>query len=144
MRWSSEHPELYNLFAFAATEERFAPALRKGQEVAVSDVVIAVAASGTTPFTLACLREARQRGRNHHRVAHHDIARGMAGLVLAPGHRHHARGGDEATEHTGRQRRQGRTAERVADQRLQHLPVVMITSRMASETVSSSNIPRRP
>src|SRR5215813_11397579 len=28
--------------------------------VAVSDVVIAVAASGTTPFTLACLREAKQ------------------------------------------------------------------------------------
>jgi len=39
MQWSSQHPELYNLFAFAATEERFAPALRKGQEVAVSDVV---------------------------------------------------------------------------------------------------------
>jgi AcrR family transcriptional regulator len=39
MRWSSEHPELYNLFAFAATEERFAPALRKGQEVAVADVM---------------------------------------------------------------------------------------------------------
>ena len=39
MRWSSEHPELYNLFAFAATEERFAPALRKGQEVAVADVI---------------------------------------------------------------------------------------------------------
>jgi AcrR family transcriptional regulator len=39
MRWSSEHPELYNLFAFAATEERFAPALRKGQEVAVRDVM---------------------------------------------------------------------------------------------------------
>jgi N-acetylmuramic acid 6-phosphate etherase len=30
--------------------------------VDASDVVIAVAASGTTPFTLACLREARQRG----------------------------------------------------------------------------------
>ena len=30
--------------------------------VAAADVVIAVAASGTTPFTLACLREARQRG----------------------------------------------------------------------------------
>ena len=28
----------------------------------VSDVVIAVAASGTTPFTLACLREAKKRG----------------------------------------------------------------------------------
>jgi AcrR family transcriptional regulator len=39
MRWSSEHPELYNLFAFAATEERFAPALRKGQEVAVRDAM---------------------------------------------------------------------------------------------------------
>src|SRR3984893_13460054 len=30
--------------------------------VAVSDVVIAVAASGTTPFTLACLREAKRCG----------------------------------------------------------------------------------
>ena len=39
MKWSSAHPELYNLFAFAATEERFAPALRKGQEVAVADVM---------------------------------------------------------------------------------------------------------
>jgi AcrR family transcriptional regulator len=39
MRWSSEHPELYNLFAFAATEERFAPALRKGQETAVADAM---------------------------------------------------------------------------------------------------------
>ena len=39
MRWSSEHPELYNLFAFAATEERFAPALRKGQATAVSDAM---------------------------------------------------------------------------------------------------------
>jgi len=39
MRWSSEHQELFNLFAFAATEERFAPALRKGQEIAVADVM---------------------------------------------------------------------------------------------------------
>jgi AcrR family transcriptional regulator len=39
MRWSSEHEELFNLFAFAATEERFAPALRKGQEIAVADVM---------------------------------------------------------------------------------------------------------
>ncbi|MGH6674100.1 MAG: N-acetylmuramic acid 6-phosphate etherase [Xanthobacteraceae bacterium] len=31
-------------------------------QVAAPDVVIAVAASGTTPFTLACLREARRRG----------------------------------------------------------------------------------
>jgi AcrR family transcriptional regulator len=39
MRWSSEHQELFNLFAFAATEERFAPALRKGQEIAVADAM---------------------------------------------------------------------------------------------------------
>ncbi|MGZ4683023.1 MAG: TetR/AcrR family transcriptional regulator [Acidimicrobiales bacterium] len=39
MRWSSEHQELFNLFAFAATEETFAPALRKGQEIAVADVM---------------------------------------------------------------------------------------------------------
>jgi len=31
-------------------------------EIAWRDVLIAVAASGTTPFTLACLREAKQRG----------------------------------------------------------------------------------
>ena len=39
LRWSSEHQELFNLFAFAATEERFAPALRKGQEIAVADAM---------------------------------------------------------------------------------------------------------
>ena len=31
-------------------------------EIGADDVVIAVAASGTTPFTLSCLREARRRG----------------------------------------------------------------------------------
>jgi N-acetylmuramic acid 6-phosphate etherase len=30
--------------------------------IGVNDVIIAVAASGTTPFTLTCLREARRRG----------------------------------------------------------------------------------
>ncbi|CAN5738272.1 hypothetical protein BH24ACT3_BH24ACT3_03350 [soil metagenome] len=37
LAWSEEHRALFNLFGFAATEERFAPALRKGQEVAVAD-----------------------------------------------------------------------------------------------------------
>lgn len=37
MAWSAEHHELNKLVQFAATEERFAPALRKGQEVAVRD-----------------------------------------------------------------------------------------------------------
>src|SRR5215831_3331040 len=31
MKWSTEHPELNQLFAFAATEERFLPAMRKGE-----------------------------------------------------------------------------------------------------------------
>ena len=37
MEWSAEHNELNKLVQFAATEERFAAALRKGQEVAVRD-----------------------------------------------------------------------------------------------------------
>ncbi len=39
MRWFQEHRSVYNLFQFAATEERFAPALRRGQEVALADAV---------------------------------------------------------------------------------------------------------
>ncbi len=39
IRWSSEHPELHQLFAFAATEERFAPAMRKGEQIALADAV---------------------------------------------------------------------------------------------------------
>lgn len=39
MRWSAEHRDVHNLFQFAATEDRFAPALRKGGEVAADDVV---------------------------------------------------------------------------------------------------------
>ena len=40
----------------------YAAMLIKQHRIAAPDVVIAVAASGTTPFTLACLREAKQRG----------------------------------------------------------------------------------
>ena len=39
MAWLAEHRHLLTLFQFAATEERFAPAMRQGQEVAVGDVV---------------------------------------------------------------------------------------------------------
>lgn len=37
MRWWADHRELVNLFQFAATDERFAPALRRGQERAVTE-----------------------------------------------------------------------------------------------------------
>jgi N-acetylmuramic acid 6-phosphate etherase len=45
-------------------EDETAQAVRLVQQhhIAAPDVVIAVAASGTTPFTLACLREAKRRG----------------------------------------------------------------------------------
>lgn len=39
MRWSAEHRDHNQLFQFAQTEERFAPALRKGGEVAAGDVI---------------------------------------------------------------------------------------------------------
>jgi hypothetical protein len=39
MAWLDEHRRVVNLFQFAATEDRFAPALRRGEEVAVADVV---------------------------------------------------------------------------------------------------------
>ena len=39
-----------------------AVALIRGHAIGQADVLIALAASGTTPFTLACLREARRRG----------------------------------------------------------------------------------
>ena len=39
MQWLSEHRHLLTLFQFAATEETFAQALRRGQDVAVGDVV---------------------------------------------------------------------------------------------------------
>lgn len=39
MRWSAEHSDQMKLFRFASTEEKFAPALRKGGEVAAVDVI---------------------------------------------------------------------------------------------------------
>src|SRR3954468_1790464 len=39
MTWLDENRHLSTLFQFAATEERFAPGLRRGQDVAVADVV---------------------------------------------------------------------------------------------------------
>ncbi len=38
MQWSEEHRDLNKIIQFAATEETFGPALRRGQEIAVEDV----------------------------------------------------------------------------------------------------------
>jgi N-acetylmuramic acid 6-phosphate etherase len=46
----------------AEDESEAAIRLVRHYEMETRDVLIAVAASGTTPFTLACLREAKQRG----------------------------------------------------------------------------------
>jgi AcrR family transcriptional regulator len=39
LRWSAEHRDHQALVRFAATEERFRPALRKGEEIAIADIV---------------------------------------------------------------------------------------------------------
>lgn len=39
MAWFEEHRDLFKLTQFAATEDRFAPQLRRGQDVAVADAV---------------------------------------------------------------------------------------------------------
>ena len=38
LAWFREHREMFNLFQYAVTQERFAAALRHGQQVAVADV----------------------------------------------------------------------------------------------------------
>jgi AcrR family transcriptional regulator len=40
MSWTAEHPALNTLLRFAATEERFLPALRKGEEIAARDISV--------------------------------------------------------------------------------------------------------
>lgn len=40
--WSGEHRDLFTLFQFATSEERFAPALRAGQAIAVRDAARAI------------------------------------------------------------------------------------------------------
>ena len=39
MAWFEKNRSLFNLFQFASTEERFAPAMRRGQDVAAADTV---------------------------------------------------------------------------------------------------------
>jgi AcrR family transcriptional regulator len=39
MLWLAEHRHLIGLFQFAASEDRFAPSMRRGQDVSVADVV---------------------------------------------------------------------------------------------------------
>lgn len=38
LAWFAENRHLFNLFCFAATEERFAPVLRENEQIAVADV----------------------------------------------------------------------------------------------------------
>ena len=47
---------------------------------------------------IAVEQEARQRRGQHHRIADGDVADRAADLVLAPGHRHHARGAGEVRD----------------------------------------------
>jgi AcrR family transcriptional regulator len=44
VHWSTSHPDLVTLVAFAATDERFAPMLRKGEQIAIADTAKLVSA----------------------------------------------------------------------------------------------------
>ena len=48
LRWSAENRHLFVLFQFAATEETFGPAMRKGEQVAAADAARHVAAAIAT------------------------------------------------------------------------------------------------
>jgi N-acetylmuramic acid 6-phosphate etherase len=56
------HDALMRSIEGAEDEVEHAVRLVRQHRISGRDVLIAVAASGTTPFTLACLREAKQRG----------------------------------------------------------------------------------
>ncbi|MEK8093376.1 N-acetylmuramic acid 6-phosphate etherase [Methylocystis sp. IM3] len=56
------HKALLHAVEGAEDEDQQAIELVARHEIGQADVVIALAASGTTPFTLACLREAKRRG----------------------------------------------------------------------------------
>jgi N-acetylmuramic acid 6-phosphate etherase len=76
----------------AEDESEQAIGLVREHAIEARDVLIAVAASGTTPFTLACLSEAKQRGAltigiANNRYAHSEKRR-------APGLARHRRGAD--------------------------------------------------
>ena len=42
MEWMATHPDLVTLIRFAATEERFAPGIRRGEDVAAADAATAL------------------------------------------------------------------------------------------------------
>jgi N-acetylmuramic acid 6-phosphate etherase len=56
------HEALIQAVEGAEDEVGHAASLVQHHAIGAEDVLIAVAASGTTPFTLACLRESKQRG----------------------------------------------------------------------------------
>ena len=56
------HEALIRAVEGAEDDVKHAQALIKSHRLGASDVMIALAASGTTPFTLACLRGAKRKG----------------------------------------------------------------------------------
>jgi N-acetylmuramic acid 6-phosphate etherase len=56
------HEALIKAVEGAEDETDHAMALMRRHDIDAKDVLIAVAASGTTPFTVACLRSAKERG----------------------------------------------------------------------------------
>ncbi len=79
MRWWAEHCDLVNLFQFAATDERFAPALRQGQERAVAETarhLTEAMAAGSVPVGDADLLADAVLGATVHLASERIHARG--------------------------------------------------------------------
>ena len=80
--------------------ERLVAVELDGAVAADGHVVVAGRTFDVVQFKLhiaavAGAQETRQRRGQHHGIAHDDVARSLADLVLAPGHRHHAHGAGE-------------------------------------------------
>lgn len=86
MEWSGEHRDLFVLFQFAATEERFASTMRKGQEVAVADAAKHVGdamAEGQIPAGDALLLAHAMLGVAHQLARTYIHERGASGEEIA-------------------------------------------------------------
>lgn len=73
MQWSAEHPDVYRLFQIAASEEGFANALRRGEQLTVDEAAAQIREAmdaGLVPDADAVLTAQAMIGVSHRLLAH--------------------------------------------------------------------------